>query len=84
VRPIRWTEEAAHSLKSLRSKEQMQLLERLELLVEFPKMYPVRQRGRFSGMRYFMIGTRWITYYRLETTGAIMVFDVIPALQRAG
>lgn len=81
MRRIRWTNEAILGLASLSEREQSILFERFELLIQFPLMYPARQRGRFAGLRYFALGGRWIVYYRPSETD-VLVFNLVPALAR--
>jgi len=56
-------------------------MERLELMRQFPEMYPMRQRGPFVGLRYFVVNRRWLLYYRLEHN-RIAVIAIIPAFTR--
>lgn len=81
MRDVRWTESALATVTSLSRAEQQALLDRLELSREFPEMYPARRRGRFAGLRYFVVNRRWLIYY-LADTGRLVVIAIIPALAR--
>ena len=81
MRDVRWTESALAALTSLGRAEQQALLDRLELTREFPEMYPARRRGRFAGLRYFVVNRRWLIYY-LTDTDRLVVIAIIPALAR--
>jgi plasmid stabilization system protein ParE len=80
-RNIRWANEAIVALASLAIADRRILIERLELVAQFPAMYPARQRGHFKGLRYFVVGRRWIVYYQAEET-IVSVVTVVPAKAR--
>ena len=82
MRDIRWTNQALLALTSLTNREQRLLFDRLELASQFPAMYPARQRGRFARLRYFVIGARWLVYYRVDESGILRVIGIVPALAR--
>jgi plasmid stabilization system protein ParE len=52
----------------------------IELLQEYPRMYPVRQRGLMRGYRYFAAG-RHLVYYSL-TSQEVRIAAVIPGAMR--
>jgi len=79
---IRWTNEAVVHLAKLREKERAALFAHLGLVVEFPRMYPVRQGGRFVGLRYFQVDKRWLVYYKVSEDD-VLVFDIVPARAQA-
>ena len=81
VRGVRWTNEAFVALASLAGGDRRILIERVELVAQFPAMYPARQRGRFKGLRYFVVGRRWIVYYQVEQV-FVSVITVVPAKAR--
>lgn len=76
---IWWTPEAVDALDELDHRDQERLLHRLDLIEQFPEMYPIRQRGRFGGLRYFLLADRWVVYYRVEAERAVLVFTIVPA-----
>lgn len=81
MRNIRWTNEAIAALSAGSPATRDLLFERLELIAQFPAMYPVRQRGRFAGLRYFVPSKRWIVYYRPRDDD-ILFIAIMPALAR--
>lgn len=78
---VRWTNEAILSLALLTAPERHALFGRLDLVTHFPAMYPVRRRGRFYGLRFFVLAKRWIVYYRSEEED-ILLLAIVPALAR--
>jgi hypothetical protein len=44
-------------------------------------MYPARRRGRFTGLRYFVVNRRWLIYY-LTDSDRLVVMAIIPAPAR--
>ncbi len=81
MRAIRWTNEAIVGLTAVSPTVRDLLFERLDLIVQFPAMYPVRQRGRFAGLRYLVLGKRWIVYYR-PRNDHVLIIAIVPALAR--
>lgn len=81
MRGIQWTNEAIIGLTGVSSAARDLLFERFELTAEFPAMYPVRQRGRFAGLRFLVIQKRWIVYYR-PGNEHVLVIAIVPALAR--
>jgi len=81
VRSIQWTNEAIIGLAAVSSASRDLLFERLELIAEFPAMYPVRQRGRFAGLRFLVLQKRWVVYYR-PGSERVLVIAIVPALAR--
>ena len=79
---IRWTNEAIIALASLTPPQRRPLFDRLDLIAQFPAMNPRRQRGRFAGVRYFVLEKRWLVYYRQDERGDILIFAIVPALAR--
>ncbi len=77
---IHWTEQAAHVLETMKPSDADALLDRLDLLEQFPAMYPQRQRGRFAGLRYFVINKRWIMYYRILNDTDLLILDIFAAM----
>ena len=81
MRSIQWTNEAIIGLAAVSSTARDSLFERLELITEFPAMYPVRQRGRFAGLRVLVLQKRWIVYYR-SGNEHVLVIAIVPAIVR--
>lgn len=61
--------------------EREALLERLDLVAEFPEMNPVRQRGLYVGARYLPIRKRWIVFYRVRPED-VLILNILPARAR--
>ena len=78
---IRWTNTALVALAGLTDSEREEIFERLELVLEFPAMYPVRERGAHGRFRYFVIRRRWIVYYRVLPE-EVRVVNIHPARAR--
>jgi plasmid stabilization system protein ParE len=81
VKGIQWTNEAIIGLAAVSSAVRDLLFERLELIAEFPAMYPIRQRGRFAGLRFLVLQKRWIVYYRTGNEH-VLVIAIVPAIAR--
>ena len=81
MRDLRWTNEALLGLTRLTQRKRETLFTNLELVGQFPVMYPARQRGRFVGLRYFLVAGRWIVYYRPEGN-TLLILSIVPALAR--
>ena len=81
MRGIRWTNKALAVLGGLTDTEKEAIFERLELVAGFPEMYPVRERGVYGRLRYFVIRRRWIVYYRVEPE-ELRVITIHPARAR--
>lgn len=60
-----WPDAVLDLLPDLPARERDLILEKTEVLAEFPKMYPVRARGRFRNHRWF-VARNWIVYYRTD------------------
>ena len=82
MKALRWTNQAILQLASLSARERQALLDRLEIATQFPEMYPARQRGRFAGLRYFVLGRRWIIYYRPGEDGDFLILAIVPVRTR--
>jgi len=75
--PVVWSEEVFALLGELSSAQREAILEKIDLLQHFPRLYPVRTRRRFRGYRWFLAG-EWIVYYRF-VEGAIYIRGLWPA-----
>lgn len=51
-------------IENLPSREQAELIEKLEYLGMFPRMYAMQLKGRFRRHRKFLVGN-WAVYYRV-------------------
>lgn len=81
MRELRWTNGAIVALATLGNRARQALFDTLDLVVEFPAMYPVRQRGKFAGLRYVILQKGWIVYYR-SGDDEVLVLAIVPALSR--
>jgi hypothetical protein len=61
---IVWPQALLDVLVEMPEKDRDLILEKTGRLQEFPEMYPVRARGRFSGCRWFF-AENWLVYYRI-------------------
>lgn len=61
---IAWPKAIRDILLELPEKDRDLILARVDLLQRFPRLFPVRVRGRFRGHRWFLAGP-WLVYYRL-------------------
>ncbi len=59
-----WPETLLEILPELEERERNLIWERVGQLERFPRLYPVRVKGRFRGHRWFLAG-RWLVYYRV-------------------
>jgi plasmid stabilization system protein ParE len=71
---------AAEVFDELPRNAQCRAAESIELMVAFPHMYPVRQRGVMKGYRYFIAG-RYLFYYS-ATSAEIRIAAIIPVAMR--
>lgn len=78
---VRWTNRALAVLAGLAGAEREEIFERLELAAEFPAMYPLRGRGPYAALRYFVVRRKWIVYYRASADDLVVV-NLIPARAR--
>jgi hypothetical protein len=60
---IVWPFHLLDFLLDLPERERELILEKVDQLERFPRMYPVRASGRFRRHRWF-IASNWIFYYR--------------------
>ena len=61
---IEWFTPVYDAFMELAPQEREEILEKLELLKIFPRMYEVRTKGRYRRHRYFYSGN-WLVYYRV-------------------
>ena len=63
-RQVVWANSVWLVLQELPERESAEKVERLDLLVSCPQMYPVRRKGRFRWHRFFRAGN-WLVYYKV-------------------
>ena len=61
---VLWPESVLEVLLELPEREREIILEKVTLLERFPRMYPVRMKGRFRNHRW-LLAQNWIVYYRV-------------------
>ena len=58
-----WPESLLQVLEEMPFREAALILKKADALQKFPRMYPVRAKGRFRSHRWFVAG-KWLVYYR--------------------
>ena len=76
-----WTEPAARAFRRLPRSVQLAILERIELISEFPEMYPVREHQPYAGFRYFFTRDWCVSYTSSGST--IIILAVFPTRRGA-
>lgn len=61
---IIWPDYIEELLKELDPREVSLILEKTRILRRFPRLYPVRVKGRFRRHRWILAG-RWMVFYRV-------------------
>lgn len=74
---VLWTEPAAQTFRRLSRPVQLAILDRIDLIAEFPEMYPVREHQPYAGFRYFFT-MNWCVSYALSGN-TIIILAVFPA-----
>jgi plasmid stabilization system protein ParE len=69
---VLWTEPAATAFQRLSRRFQQAILDRIEMISEFPEMYPVRQHQPYAGFRYFVMETYCLSYVVAEDAVIIL------------
>ena len=59
-----WPQSVLGLLLELPGRERELILDKVDRLRRFPRMYPVRTKGRFRRHRWFLAGN-WLVYYRV-------------------
>jgi plasmid stabilization system protein ParE len=76
-----WTEPAAAAFRRLSDTIQDELLTRIDLLSDFPDLYPVREREPYAGFRFFFVRAWCISYVTAD--GMIIILAVFPTRRRS-
>jgi plasmid stabilization system protein ParE len=71
---------AAEAFAELSDSTKRRAARSIDLLEQFPKMYPVRRRGLMRDYRYFIAG-RHLFYYSL-TSQEVRITAIIPGAMR--
>lgn len=69
---ILWTKPAAETFRKLPATIQEEIRYRVEMISEFPEMYPVRTHQPFAGFRYFFTKDWCVSYTVAEDTIVIL------------
>ena len=75
-----FSEGVAEILAELPRRTQLRAAQSFELMLDFPRMYPVRRRGLMHGYHYFLAG-RFLFYYSISGD-EIRVTAIIPGAMR--
>ena len=59
-----WPQSVLDLLLELPKRERKLILDKVDRLRQFPRMYPVRAQGRFRRHRWFF-AANWLVYYRV-------------------
>jgi plasmid stabilization system protein ParE len=73
---ILWTGPAGDAFRRLPRAARQAILDRLELVSDFPEMYSVRERLPYAGFRYFVVGNWCVSYVLAED--ALVILAVFP------
>lgn len=57
------------------------MLDRLELVSDFPEMYAVRERPPYAGFRYFVVADWCVSYVLVEE--ALVILAIFPMRRRS-
>jgi hypothetical protein len=77
VAKVVWPSYVLELLRELPTHDSDLIVEKTRALKQFPRMYPVRMKGRFRRHRWLLAG-RWIVYYRVAD-GIVYVRALWPA-----
>ncbi len=78
---VLWTEPAAGAFRHLLGRVRQAVLSRIEMISEFPEMYPVRLHQPYAGFRYFLVEHYCVSYVLAEDT--VIVLAIFPARRGA-
>jgi hypothetical protein len=65
VAEIVWSKHVLDLMAELPPKESALIFEKAKILRRFPRLYPVRMKGRFRRYRWFLAGA-WIAFYKVS------------------
>jgi hypothetical protein len=75
---IEWFDPVWDVFQDIPLKDQVEVVEVLNLVRSFPAMFPLRRRGRMRGHRAFVARRRWLVFYKV-VDGVIYVRALWPA-----
>jgi plasmid stabilization system protein ParE len=79
---ILWTQTALDQLEEVPRRPAEQILAKLEAASRHPEMYPVRQRGRHRGIRWFPAGA-WLVFYEVSEDALVVRGILYGAMREA-
>lgn len=74
---ILWTKPAAEAFEKLPSSARQDIIERIEMVLDFPERYPVREHQLYDGFRYFFTKDWCVSYTTAE--GNLIILAVFLA-----
>ena len=74
---IVWPDYIEDLLDELDPREVSLIFEKTRILRRFPRLYPVRPKGRFRRHRWVLAG-RWIVYYKV-VDDTVYIRGLLPA-----
>ncbi len=74
---VLWTKPAAEAFRRLPASIQEEVSYRVDMISEFPEMYPVRTHQPYAGFRYFFTKDWCVSYTVAEEN--IVLLAVFPA-----
>lgn len=74
---VLWTEPAARAFRSLSRPLQQAILDRIDLISEFPEMYAIREHHPYAGFRYFFTRNWCVSY--ASSGNSIMILAGFPS-----
>ena len=72
-----WPQSLIDLMLEMPERDREQILSRVRRLESFPEMYPVRAKGPYRGLRWFLAGP-WLVYYRFAE-GKVYLGTIWPA-----
>lgn len=69
---VKWTTPAAEAFHNLPAAVREELAYRVQMISEFPEMYPVRTHQPFAGFRYFFTKDWCVSYTVAEDDVVIL------------
>ena len=74
---VLWANPAADAFRRLSGHAREAVLSRIEMIAQFPEMYPVRRHEPYAGLRFFLVEPYCISYAFAEDS--IIVLAIFPA-----
>jgi hypothetical protein len=77
VSEVVFTDPFLRVFSALSAREQAEIMDKVELLEMFPRMYKRIRGGEFAGCHVFIAGN-WLVYYKIRS-GTVYLRNVWPA-----